>query len=128
MTMAELPTKWHAFDVFWSSFGWNAYDENTVPDNAGNKYITYEAATGSLDDVLYLSASLWHINATAWDVLDKKQAEIENAIGYSHYDLPVQGGQMVIRRGSPFAQRMQDATDKRTRRVLLNIAVEFITA
>lgn len=126
--MADLPTKWQAFDAFWSSFGWAAYDENTVLDNAGNKYITYESATGSLDDSLYLSASLWHINATAWDVLDKKEIEIEKTIGYNCYILPVQGGQMVIRRGSPFAQRMQDAAEKRTRRVLLNIVVEFITA
>lgn len=126
--MSNLPNKWQAFNVFWSSFGWDAYDENTVPDNAGNKYITFEAATGSLDDVLYLSANLWHINATAWDVLDAKAAEIEKTIGYSRYILPVQGGQMVIRRGSPFAQRLQDVSDKRTRRVLLNIAVEFITA
>ena len=37
--------KYQVWQAFWSSFGWAAYNENTVPDNAmelnNNRYITY---------------------------------------------------------------------------------------
>ena len=127
--MSEYASKPQALYAFWSMFGWDAYDENTVPDNIGGKYITFESATGSLGDTLYLSARLWHTNATNYDTLEAKVKEIADKISIAGYDeMRINGGRMIIRRGSPFSQNMQDGIDRRALGVLLNITVEFITA
>lgn len=125
--MADLPIKYNALAAFWRLFSWTAYNELTVPDNAGDKYISFEQSTGSLGDILYLTAHLWHCNATDWSILHAKAKEIEQKIGYDAYIMPIQGGRMIIKRGSPFSQDMRDGTEKRTLSILLNITVEYVT-
>ena len=41
-----------AYRAFWASFGLNAYDENTVPEDAELPYITYEYAENGFDDII----------------------------------------------------------------------------
>lgn len=119
-----LPDKWKALDIFWNSFGWVAYEENIVPDDAGNEYITYEAKTGHFDDPILLTAHLWQGKVKYWDTLNAKVNEI-TAFIKNAYAMPIQGGRMIIRPGSPYVQDEQDGS--KLGKMILYTA-EFITA
>ena len=125
MPITTLPDKWQALQTFWSSFGLNAYDENTVPENAEMPYITYEAKTANLDKPLFLSAQLFYYS-TSWKEISEKADEIAQRINYGHCILPVQGGYLYITQGSPFSQRMTESNNS-VRRIVINIACEFLT-
>lgn len=117
-----------ALNAFWESFGSDAYDENTVPQNAKLPYITYKSATGAIGDVLNLSASLW-CRSSGWAEIEAKTAEIADALPEdSSHIVKIDGGYMRIMRGRPFAQRMGDPDDPGIRRMIINIQVEFLTA
>lgn len=123
--------KYQALQCFWSSFGWAAYNENTVPDDAleknGNKYITYEAATDSYGQDMLLSASLWQ-RSTSWTEIHAKAEEIAEYIETQFPpEIPVDGGFLKIRKASPFAADSADDDDT-IRRIRLNIYAEFLTA
>lgn len=120
--------KSQAINTFWSGFGIPAFDENSVPENTPFPYITYAENTGSLGDVLLLSASIWD-KSTSWVRISEISERIAKAIGeHGHYTLPLDGGYVWITKGSPFAQRMGDPEDERIKRVYLNIQAEFLTA
>ena len=113
---------------FWAGFGLNAFDETSVPQNVPLPYLTYESATGALDDVLSLSASLWY-RSTGWAEIEAKTQEIAAvlpAVGF--YRAEIDGGYLWINRGKPFAQRMDDPNDPGVRRMVINIQAEFLTA
>ena len=122
--------------AFFSSFAWKAYDENSVPekidDGDGNMipleppYITYEVETDNIGTTVYLSASLWS-RSTSWAAVEQKAKEIAEYVGYSGVTLPFDGGLLWVTQGSPFSQRLADDDDS-IRRIMLNFAVEFISA
>lgn len=114
--------RWQALQSFWSSFGWTAYDENSVPDNAELPYITYRASVGSLEDVFNVDASLWE-RSESWANISRKADQISDYIG-SHQSIKIDGGYMYVTRGNPFAQRM-DGGDG-IRRIYVMTAVEFL--
>lgn len=121
--------KFQAIHSFWSSFGLQAYDENTVPDGDDKPsfpYITYDAVTGALGDYVGMSASLWDYG-TSWSRITAKMTEIQSYIGRGGTMVPTDGGALWITQGSPFAQRMSDDNDM-IRRILINISAEYITA
>ena len=121
--------KFEALQSFWSSFGLNAYDENTVPTGEARPampYITYDAAVSDFGNTVALSGSLWYYG-TSWSQITAKLGEIESAVGRGGKILPIDGGAVWIRKGSPFAQRMSDPDDM-VRRIYINIEAEFITA
>lgn len=115
--------KTQALHSFWAGFG-NAYDQNTVPEDAPFPRITYEVATDSFGRDLMLSASIWDRN-TSWSTVEALKEAISNEIGHGGVNIPYDDGMIWIRRGSPFAQRMGD-TDDSIRRIVLNIEVEYI--
>ena len=120
--------KAQALHNFWSSFDLPAYDALTVPDDAQMPYITYEVATDSLDNNVFLTASIWY-NNFSWKDVTEKSEQIAKAI-YDLYPsgIKIDGGRLYISKGSPFAIRMNDDTDKMVRRIVLNIVAEFLTA
>lgn len=123
--------KYQALQYFWSLFGWKAYNELTVPSDAmeqnNNRYITYESATDSYDSDLLLSASLW-MRSTSWTEIHAKAQEISEYIETQYPPaIPIDGGFLKIRKGTPFATDMAD-DDQTIRRVRLNIYAEFLTA
>lgn len=112
---------------FWSGFGLEAYDENSVPDDATMPYISYSVATGDIDSMVYLSASVWY-RSTSWSSIESKVKEISEAI--TKMDPPsikTDNGRVYITKGSPFAQRMNDPSDDMVKRMYININVEFLT-
>lgn len=122
--------KWQALQEFWSSFGWNAYDENSVDTGAFAPefpYITYAAQTGVIGQVLTLTASLWD-KSTSWvDVSDKADA-ISERIGYGYELVKIDGGYLYLTQGQPFAQRMNDPSDPEIKRIYILLNAEFLTA
>lgn len=120
--------KEQAIHNFWSSFGLAAYDESTVPDDAQPPYITYNVATGALEDFLALTGSVWY-RSYSWAEISQKVQQIAEYIGAGgHRLLSVDGGYLFLTQGSPFSQRMADPNDDTIRRVYINLSAEFFTA
>lgn len=115
--------KWQAIHNFWSGFGIPAYDENSVPDDAVEPYITYTAQISDFENPLLLTASLWY-RSTAWDEISLKADEISESLKRI---IKLDGGYLFITRGSPFAQRMQEENDT-VKRIYINLMAEFYTA
>lgn len=126
--------KAQAIHTFWSSFTWDAIDEQSAYDTGTmedlgipDRYITYEVQTGSLGNPVMLSASLWH-RSFSWETITKKADEIAAYIGYGGRILAVDGGKLWVKLGQPFAQRMPAESGYDWRRIALNIEVDFLTA
>lgn len=117
-----------ALNNFWNSFGLDAYDENTVKDNAldDGPYITYSVSTGYFDEPTAISANIWY-RSTSWKEITEKANEIGAEIGQGGKIVPYDGGTIWIKRGTPFAQRMEAENDT-VRRIYLNIVAEYISA
>lgn len=118
-----MADKWTAINTLWNSFGLNAYDENTVPEQAEVPYITYQAATASLDEVVYITASIWY-RSNSWAEVSQKAEEISNLIG-GGMGVGYDGGRLWVTKTTPFAQRMADDNDAQIRRIVLQVAAEF---
>lgn len=114
-----------ALQLFWSSFDLPAYDENTVPDKAVLPYITYESGDDFFEEKMARSASLWY-RSTSWESITEKADQIAAYIGRGGKMITVDGGGIWIKRGSPWAQRMEEPSDKMVRRIVLNYEIEFI--
>lgn len=122
-----LLDKEQTIQAFWEGFGWPAYDEGTVPDDAVYPRITYNVVTDDLGQPVAMYASLWD-RASTWERVAKKSAEISSAItGLWPPAIPFEGGRLYVTKGSPFAQRMVDEDDM-VRRIYINITAEFFSA
>lgn len=122
-------TKAAVLQTFWSSFGLDAYEENSVPtdDDAPDfPYIIYESASDSMGNDIALSASLWY-RSSSWVGINAKAEEIGSTIGRGGITMRCDGGFVWIKRGTPFAQNMGDPEDDMIRRKYINIIVEFVT-
>lgn len=116
-----------ALQEFWEGFGWDAYDENTVPSeeqHPPDKRITYECSMTEFDQgPITLTADLWD-RSYSWEAVTKKAKEIYDYIGLGGRIIKYNGGAIWIKRGSPFSQRMPDEVAE-IRRVYLILAAEF---
>lgn len=123
--------KAQAIHHFWSSFQIPAYDENTIPTGDAKPsppYITYNVATGAIEDILLLTASVWYRD-TSWVNVTEKVDEIAEKLGKNGFHIQeLDEGYLWIVQGSPFAQRMSDPEDDMLRRIYLNVTAEFLTA
>lgn len=119
--------KAQAIQQFWEQFDLPTYDENTVDDDAIMPYITYGVSTGSIEDVINLSASIWY-RSNSWNAITKKADEIAKTITEMNPpSIKIDGGRLYLAKGSPFAQRMDDPSDDSVRRIYLNLQAEFLT-
>ena len=121
--------KAQAIHNFWSSFDLLAIDENSAYDEQNDlpsEYITYEVQTANIGEPVAITASLWY-KSTKWAEITQKADEIAAYIGYGGKVIPIDGGYMWVKLGSPFSQRMA-VEDDVIRRIILNINVDFLTA
>lgn len=120
--------KQQALYAFWNGFGWPAYEQNNVPDDAVLPYITYSESISELNYAVSLTASLWHFSAShsRADIIAKTN-QIAEYIGLGGRCINYTNGMMWIRKGTPFAQAMDEPSDKRIKRVVLNLEAEFIS-
>ncbi len=123
--------KAQALHQFWSGFGIPAWDENTVPDDddiRGEKYIAYSVSTGSLDDVINLTAKIWDTNTSSWEFVENKAEEIAEYIAKMvPPTIPIENGRLYITKGKPFSQRLSNPNEL-VRGIYINIQAEFLTA
>lgn len=117
--------KLQALYQFWSSFGIPAYEETSVPDEAKLPYITYEVSVSSFDEPIPLSASVWTTNLAD---LSRKTDEISEHISKMNPPtIPIDGGRLRIVKRQPFGQEMSDDTNRKKKRMVLGITVEYET-
>ncbi len=118
-------TKERAYHAFWNSFGWPAYDENTVPDDAQLPRLTYDVAVAEFGEPVALSVSVWD-RSTSWSSVTQKASMIYLRVGLGGKIIPYDDGYIWIKRGQPFFQRMNDENDS-IRRIYINLEVEYLT-
>lgn len=128
--MSSIPTKTQAIYNFFSSFGMEAFEENSVYSLEGAPdypYITYELKTDFFSDTdTVISASVW-TRSTSWATANAYAEQISAAVGRSGLITQIEGGYMLIMRRSPFAQSMGDPGDDMVKRKLLSFALRFYT-
>lgn len=117
--------KEQAYHAFLSGFGWKAYDENTVPDDAPLPRITYDFATAEFGSPVAMSLSVWD-RSMSWESVTEKADEIYTSIGLGGKIVQFDHGFIWIKRGQPFSQRMSDENDS-IRRIYINLEVEYLT-
>lgn len=124
-------TKFEALVSFFSSFGIPAYEENSIfavdlaPDFP---YLTYELALDNYSGgEVPLTISLW-FNEYGWGKLEDKTAEISESIGEGGKLININNGEYVwIKRRAPFAQPGDSPASNTIKRMIINLAVEFLT-
>lgn len=123
-------TKAAALYQFFSGFELEAWEENSVyalESPPVFPYLTYQMQTDAFGDYdTNLTVSLWY-RSSSWANANAKVEEISAEIGRGGKVLPVDGGYLLIMRGSPFAQSLGDPSDDMIKRKLLNITVRFYT-
>lgn len=123
-------TKAQALYEFFSSFSLEAWEENsvyTLEEPPAFPYLTYEKLFDSFGDYdTAISFSTWH-RSTSWAASDAKAEEISAAIGRGGTIMHIDGGYLLIMRGSPFAQSLGDPSDDMIKRKLINITVRYYT-
>lgn len=119
-------TKEQTIYQFWASFGIPAYEENSVPDNAPQMYITFEQSTAMWGEQVALSANIWHKNVTSYLALYAKAKEIAELLGYGGLNVICDDGSITLRQGSPFALNGAD-DDGNTKQLYINVTAEFNT-
>ena len=123
-------TKAAALYNFFSGFGLEAWEENSVyalESAPAFPYLTYEMNTDAFgENDTPLSFSLWY-RSTSWAAANAKTEEISAAIGRGGKVVPVDGGYLLIIRGSTFAQSLGDPADDMIKRKLCSVTVRFYT-
>lgn len=117
--------KQQAFYSLWSSFGVPAYDENRVPEEATYPRITYQVIVDCLDEPVFPTATLW-ARGTSWTWLDAKLKEISDHVE-DMLPLQINEGYIQVSKGTPWAQRVTDPSDRMIIGYRLNLGIEFLT-
>ena len=115
--------KIQALHNFWSSFGLKAYDESTVPDDAQMPYITYECNVGDYGEDVASSASVWYYG-DSWKPIENKMTEIDERLKDGGATIGYDGGNIWIKKSSPYRSRVEDSNDM-VRRYLVNVMIEY---
>lgn len=121
-----MTTKAAAIHQFLSSMGIPAYPSTSVPDDASMPYLTYSLAVGAWDDgETNISVDLWYRTESEAEP-NAKVEEISRKVGLGGTQLVCDGGSVWIKRGSPFAQSVQDE-DNSVKRRMVNLSAEYNT-
>lgn len=122
-------TKSAVIQNFFESFGLPVYPSASVPTSGDEKpsfpYLTYAVPTSSDMDVVMCDASLWY-RTESWTGINAKTEQISQQIGTGIL-LECDGGGIIVRKGSPFAEPMGDDTDNMIKRKILTFEFTFVT-
>lgn len=118
--------KEQALHEFFSSFGVPAYDENTIPDDAKLPYITYSVTVDNYDNICPLNMAIWD-KGQSWQSVTELSHEVAKKVD-NMGRIRIDDGLVYITRGSPFAQRMADESNKEIRRIVINLWVNYLTS
>ena len=119
-------TKGAALQAFFSQF-MDAYAASAVPDNAALPYLTYELITSAWNGgEVGLTVNMW-FRTTSEKEPNAAVDKLSKAIGLGGVFLHCDDGVIWIKRGSPWAQSLTDATDKTIKRRYINVTAEYLT-
>ena len=121
-------SKASALYTWFSGFGLTAYEESNVESDPTFPYLTYTYATGDFDSgEVPIVVNIFDMSEDN-TLVDSKSEEIYSAIGRGGITVPVEGGAVWMKRGSPFSQAISEPSDANIRRCYINITAEFLTA
>ena len=122
--MSTTTDRWQAQYNFWSSFGVDAYEENSVPVGAAYPYITYETYDAPWSGDVAVSASIWTRSAE-WSEADGLANAILNRLKNGGITVPYTDGMIWITADAPTAQGMGDPDDNMVKRKLIRVILHF---
>ena len=104
-----------------------SYSSSSVPDNATLPYLTYELITSAWNGgEVGLTVNMW-FRTTSEKEPNAAVDKLSKKIGLGGVQLPCDDGVIWLKRGSPWAQSMTDATDKTIKRRYINVTAEYLT-
>ena len=110
------------FDIIMTS-----YAASAVPDDATLPYLTYELITNAWDGgEVGLAVNMW-FRTTSEKEPNAAVDKLSKAIGLGGVFLHCDDGIIWLKRGSPWAQSLTDATDKTIKRRYINVTAEYLT-
>ena len=119
-------TKGAALQAFFSQF-MDAYAAYAVPEDVTFPYLTYELITSAWDGgEVGLTVNMW-FRTTSEKEPNAAVDRLSKAIGLGGVQLPCDDGVIWLKRGSPWAQSLTDATDKTIKRRYINVTAEYLT-
>ena len=122
-------TKNAAIQTFFESFGLPAFPSASVPTSGSEKpsfpYVTYSVQTDSDMATVTCDASLWY-RTESWSGINAMTQRVSEYVGTGLL-LECDGGGIIIRKGTPFAQPMGDDTDNMIKRKILTFELTFCT-
>ena len=119
-------TQGAALQAFFSQF-MDAYAASSVPDNATLPYLTYELITSAWNGgEVGLTVNMW-FRTTSEKEPNAAVDKLSKAIGLGGVQIPCDDGVIWLKRGSPWAQSLTDATDKTIKRRYINVTAEYLT-
>ena len=120
-------TKGAAIHEFFSQFDMEAYPSAAVPHDVVFPYLTHEIPFDSFSGgEVSGTVNLWF--ATESEAIPNAKAQqLADAIGPGGITLPVDGGYIWLKRGSPWCQPVPDDTAPNIKRRYLNVTAEFLT-
>ena len=108
---------------FLSGFDIPAYASGSVPSDASLPYITYDLTVGGwLDGEQTVTVDVWY-RTTSDALVNAKAREISEALGKGGRRVPIDGGALWLKQGSPKWLDAGEEDGVKHRRV--NIDVEF---
>ena len=119
-------TKGAALQQFFERFMPHVYATSSVPEDVVLPYLTYDAAFDAWGGgAVSLTVNMW-FRTESEAVPNAKAQELSDALGIGGVTLPIDGGFIWLRRGSPFCQALADDTDKNIKRRYINVLAEFL--
>lgn len=104
-----------------------SYAASAVPDDATLPYLTYELITSAWGGgEVGLTVNMW-FRTTSEKEPNEAVDKLSKAIGLGGVFLHCDDGVIWLKRGSPWAQSMTDATDKTIKRRYINVTAEYLT-
>ena len=104
-----------------------SYAASSVPDDATLPYLTYELITSAWDGgEVGLTVNMW-FRTTSEKEPNAAVDRLSKAIGLGGVFLHCDDGVIWLKRGSPWAQSLTDATDKTIKRRYINVTAEYLT-
>jgi hypothetical protein len=121
-------SKASALYSWFGGFGLTQYEESNAPSSPTYPYLTYTYATGDFDsgEVPIVVNLFYRTESNV--AIDAKAEEIYDRIGRGGVHVPVEGGAIWLKRGSPFCQALSEPSGANIRRRYINITAEFLTA
>ena len=119
-------TKGAALHSFFDSI-MTSYAASAVPEDATLPYLTYELITSAWNGgEVGLTVNMW-FRTTSEKEPNVAVDKLSKAIGLGGVFLHCDDGVIWLKRGSPWAQSLTDATDKTIKRRYINVTAEYLT-